>query len=106
LSVQAAIGKEHRHEGKYIYVKFGYVAQSTMNLPSSQHKTRAFIVRKMYSKLKVLKSCAVWILNGQNSTKISEILSNFCAWFKQVPGKTMSSNFSFHNINQLVAKVG
>jgi hypothetical protein len=50
LSVQAAIGKEHRHEGKYICVKFGYVAQSTMNLSSCQHKTRAFIAKKMYSK--------------------------------------------------------
>jgi hypothetical protein len=48
LSVQAAIGKEHRHKGKYICVKFGYVAQSTMNLPSCQHKTRAFIAKKMY----------------------------------------------------------
>jgi hypothetical protein len=47
-SVQGAIGKQHRHEGKYIFVKFGYVAQSTMNLPSCQHKTRAFIVEKMY----------------------------------------------------------
>jgi hypothetical protein len=87
LSVQAAIGKEHRHEGKYICVKFGYVAQSTMNLPSCQHKTRAFIAKKMYSKLKVLKSCVVSILNGQNSTKISETLSNFYAWFKQVARK-------------------
>jgi hypothetical protein len=91
LSVQAAIGKEHRHEGKYICVKFGYVAQSTMSLPSCQHKTRAFIARKMYSKLKVLKSCVAWILNGQNSTKISETLSNFSAWFKQVAGKTKMS---------------
>jgi hypothetical protein len=48
-----------RHEGKYICVKFGYVAQSTINLPSCQHKTRAFIAKKMYSKLKVLKSCVV-----------------------------------------------
>jgi hypothetical protein len=91
LSVQAAIGKEHRHEGKYICVKFGYVAQLTMNLPSCQHKTRAFIAKNMYSKLKVLKSCVVWILDGQNSTKISETLSNFYAWFKQVAGKTKMS---------------
>jgi hypothetical protein len=91
LSVQAAIGKEHRHEGKYICVKFGYVAQSTMNLPSCQHKTRAFIARKMYSKLKVLKSCGVRILNAQNSTQISETLSNFSAWFKQVAGETKMS---------------
>jgi hypothetical protein len=59
LSVQAAIQKEHRHEGKYICAKFGYVAQSTTNLPSCQHKTRAFIAKKMYSKLKVLKSCVL-----------------------------------------------
>jgi hypothetical protein len=58
-SVQGAIGKQHRHEGKYIFVKFGYVAQSTMNLSSCQHKTRTFIAKKMYSKLKVLKSCVV-----------------------------------------------
>jgi hypothetical protein len=91
LSVQAAIGKEHRHEGKYICDKFGYVAQSTMNLPSCQHKKRAFIARKIYSKLKMLKSCVVWILNDQNSTKISETSSNFCAWFKQVARKTKMS---------------
>jgi hypothetical protein len=59
FSVQGAIGKQHRHDGKYIFVKFGYVAQSTMILPSCQHKTTAFIARKMYSKLKVLKSCVV-----------------------------------------------
>jgi hypothetical protein len=90
LSVQAAIGKEHRHEGKYICVKFGYVTQSTMNLQSCQHKTRAFIARKMYSQLKVLKSRVVCNLNGQNSTKIPETLSNFSPSFKQVAEKTMS----------------
>jgi hypothetical protein len=74
LSVQAAIGKEHRHEGKYICATFGYGAQSTMNLPSCQHKTRAFVARKMSSKLKVLISCVVGILNRQTSTKISETL--------------------------------
>jgi hypothetical protein len=77
-----------------------------MNLPSCQHITRAFLAKKIDSKLKVLKSCVVWILNGQTSTKISETLSNFSAWFKQVAGKTMSLNFFFYNIDQLVAKFG
>jgi hypothetical protein len=55
LSVQAAIGKQHRHERKYICVKFGYVAQRTMNLPSCQHKNKNIHSQKDVLKLKTAK---------------------------------------------------
>ncbi len=39
LSVQAAIGKEHRHEGTYICVKFGYVINHESAILSAYNKS-------------------------------------------------------------------
>jgi hypothetical protein len=63
LSVQAAIGKQHRHEGKYIPFKFGYVAQSTTNLPSCQYKNKT--IHNQKDVLKITSAKIMCCLDSQ-----------------------------------------